>query len=125
MVQLNPADTEGGGFQLLPLKLGRYGKTKGAQYLIPTQRLHPSDLALVFLILSPGGYSPKVGHWHPGDEVVRVEQGRVGLVFPELRIFRELGEGEILHFDASHEHYVENASKQEARLFIVRGLREP
>ena len=123
MAQLNPADVSSGGFQPLPFKLSLYGDTKGATYLIPTQRLDPSDLVLVFLILAPGGHSPKSGHWHPGDEVVRVEQGLVRLVFPDLHITRDLGEGEILHFDASREHYVENPSDAEARIFIVRGLR--
>lgn len=97
-------------------------QTRGAEYAIAKYRLADSDLVLVFLTLKPGGRS-RPQHCHPGDEVVKVEKGEVVMVFPQQpREGRErhLQKGQLLHFDSSFEHYVENRSSKPAELFIVR-----
>ena len=97
-------------------------RTKGAEYAIPRYRLANSDLVLVFLTLKPGGRS-RQDHSHPGDEVVKVERGEVALVFPQWPrdgCERYLRTGQLLHFDSSLEHYVQNRGKRAAKLFIVR-----
>jgi len=97
-------------------------QTRGAEYAIARYRLADSDLVLVFLTLKPGGRS-RPQHWHPGDEVVKVEKGDVVMVFPQqpqqVRE-RHLHKGQLIHFDSSFEHYVENRSAKLAELFIVR-----
>ena len=99
-------------------------RTKGAEYSIASYRLANSDLVLVFLTLRPGGRS-RPEHWHPGDEVVKVERGEVVLVFPQLpRGEREkaVHRGQLIHFDSTLEHYVENRSSKTAKMFIVRRI---
>jgi len=121
-----PADSEGPlhlsadqGFQKAPFV---DPDATGAQYMIPLHKLRESDVALVFLTLAPGGNSRR-NHWHPGNEIVTVQEGTVYLLFPELpRGVNEhkLVAGDLLHFNATYQHWVENRSKKTARLLIMR-----
>jgi quercetin dioxygenase-like cupin family protein len=101
-------------------------ETCKAEYRLAPNRLADSNTMVVFLELGPRGHSKKAGHSHPGEEIMKVEQGRITLVRGNAlgRLDHlDLSAGDILHFESECEHYIENSSTTEpAKVLIIREL---
>ena len=94
------------------------GYGTNAQYSFPALRIAGSDISLVFLELSPAGYSDT--HDHPGDELMFVISGSITVTFPNSGVRLLLNEGDYAHFFAEQPHSAVNESEERARLLIVR-----
>jgi len=95
----------------------------GAHYGLPRFRLGSNgDLTVAFLQLQPGGRS-RPDHAHPGEEIVHVDTGTVDLIFPnrpEDQWVRGMKPGEVVHFDSSATHLLQNPGVEPASLLIIR-----
>jgi uncharacterized RmlC-like cupin family protein len=94
-------------------------QSPNAVYTIPCRRLAETDVALAFLFLRPGAQSPV--NRHPGHEVILPLKGEVRVRFPggvDARV--SAAQGEFAHFGSFRDHWVENASTEDAEVFVVR-----
>ncbi len=114
-----PVHIHGGQLKEAPF---RDPSAKDAQYWLPPARLKGSEMAVLRLQLGPGGRS-RPEHSHPGEEMLFVTGGAPVLQLKGagglLRGF-SLCEGDIVQFDGSSDHYIENPTDAEASLLIVR-----